>query len=394
VTLFDVGPRTDSTFARNAEGHFTYLNRGLRLEVEKIRDVLEGWFARYPDESKKGLRAAFRSTDTWQHQGAFFELALHELLVGLDCDVRLHPEIAGSAKRPDFLVEPATGAAFYLEATVATDTSAEDRSVQARVRALYDNLNTLDSPNFFLSIEVFETSTVQLSARKLRAELAKWLGTLDPDKEAAAYKRDQAAADPCGLPIYDYVKDGWRVHFRAIQKSLSTRGKAGVKPLGVMGSGEVQWIDSHTPLRDAVIGKARRYGALDLPSVIAVNALGEWSVDRNDVVDALFGEQTLTVRPRGRTRATRSPDGVWMSKGGPRYTRNSAVLMAHDLSPWTLGRAELCLYHNPWAARPYMSCLTRLPQGILVEDKMSWTDGRPTADILGLPSDWPFSSPA
>jgi hypothetical protein len=153
-----------------------------------------------------------------------------------------------------------------------------------------------------------------------------------------------------------------------------------------------QWIDTSSEIRDVIIAKARRYRSLDRPSVIAVNALSRWSVDREDVLAALFGRATITVNiddPAAVPTARRVPDGVWTSASAPRYTRNSAVLVAHSLSAWSLGASEVRLYHNPWASRPLTSCLSKLPQAVAKDGKMSYVKGLQIPKLFGLPQAWP-----
>src|SRR5947209_3881762 len=101
--LFDLLTRTDAGPAGYAESFFPYMNRSARDDITRIRAVLESWFQRYPKDGREALRSAFRSDDDWQHQGAFFELLLHEVLVRLDCRVTVHPPIPGTTRRPDFL---------------------------------------------------------------------------------------------------------------------------------------------------------------------------------------------------------------------------------------------------------------------------------------------------
>lgn len=89
--LFDTISRTDTEAAQRSETPFAYLNRTARLELAAVRELLERWFACYPATGQAELRAAFRSAENHQHVGAFFELFLHELPVGVGCAVELHP---------------------------------------------------------------------------------------------------------------------------------------------------------------------------------------------------------------------------------------------------------------------------------------------------------------
>jgi hypothetical protein len=80
-------------------------------------------------------------------------------------------------------------------------------------------------------------------------------------------------------------------------------------------------IDSEGPIREAVIGKAKRYGVLDLPLVVAVNATDHFISER-DVLTALYG----SVRGWDEPDIGVDSRGVWGSVNSPRWTRLSAVI--------------------------------------------------------------------
>lgn len=170
--VFSDPPRIDEEPAAYAEPEFTYLDQSARPEVERIRNVLEAWFSRYPEAGRADLRSRLRSTSDHQHRSAFFELLLHELLSRLRCRVTLHPNPpTGTNRCPDFLVVPERGDPFYLEAVVATDESAAERAAQARMNAVYDVLGRLDSPHFFIGIRLRGTPATPPPASKIRSFL-------------------------------------------------------------------------------------------------------------------------------------------------------------------------------------------------------------------------------
>jgi hypothetical protein len=392
VKLFDDIVREYEGRAMYAEPSFAYLNRSARPAAERIRQTLETWFSHYPSEGQTDLCGRFRSDVDQHHYSAFFELLLHESLLRMGCRVEIHPNIAEdeTTKRPDFLVESPHGHRFYIEAVLATGESAEEAAARARMDVVYDAINRLDSPGFFVGMDISGAPDTPPSARHIRAFLKARLDALDPDEVSEHLKLGGIRA----IPHWRYEHEGWRIDFHPIPKSPKMRGKSGVRPIG-MRSFEAKFVDSSTPIRDAIVAKAGRYGDLELPYVIAVNALDESSVDRIDVMDALFGEEQyiVTFGQSGisESEMSRAPNGAWMSGSGPRYTRVSAVLVAVRLLPWTVGSAGVCLIHNPWAQRPYFSELTRLPQGIPQDGRMEWQDGESLAEVLELPAGWPVS---
>ena len=161
-----------------------------------------------------------------------------------------------------------------------------------------------------------------------------------------------------------------------------------MRSIGLISTG-VRWIDSTTVVREGIVRKAKRYGSLEFPYVIAVNCLGE-HVERIDIMNALIGTEQYVLRGYiGEPQMERKPDGVWRSGSGARYTRLSAVLIASPVHPWSIPSAPICLYHNPWARQPYRCELTRLFQAIPRNNRMEWVDGESLASIFQLPFQWP-----
>jgi hypothetical protein len=181
------------------------------------------------------------------------------------------------------------------------------------------------------------------------------------------------------------------MEFSVTPKSPGLRDKAGVRPIGSEFEGG-GWVDDRTPLRDAILDKAGKYGEVNLPFVVAVNSLAE-HLDQIDILEALFGKEqfVFTQTPKGVVgpKAQRAPDGVWTSPGGPRYTRLSAVLLTHALFPWNIPRCWICLYHNPFAEKKLDCELNRLPRMVPQGDRPEWVAGENPSSILGLPDDWP-----
>jgi len=277
-----------------------------------------------------------------------------------------------------------------MEAVLATDESEEDAAARARMNVVYDALDRLDSPNFFIGMELRGAPKTPPRAGPIRSFLRQRLVELNADDITQLLK----SGDFDALPRWHFESEGWEIDFFPIPKSPSRRGKPGSRPIGLRFHG-MHASDPRLAIRDAIVGKASRYGDLGSPYVIAVNAL-EAGVDRIDIMEALFGKEKFTVKltPSGPSEPemTRELDGVWTSRSRPRYTRVSAVLLASGVLPWNVPRAEICLYHNPWARRPYTSELTRLARAIPEATRgehMEWHGGESLATIFGLHPEWP-----
>jgi hypothetical protein len=150
------------------------------------------------------------------------------------------------------------------------------------------------------------------------------------------------------------------------------------------------FIDSSTPLRKAILDKARRYGDLEAPFMVVVNAPAIH--DRIDEMDALFGHEQFSFRTDridDPPAFSRAPNGVWVSGGHQsRYSRLSGVLLFRGIAPWSLRGAYACLYRNPVARWELPVGLERLPQAAGKDGTMTWREGDDISDILGRPVDY------
>jgi len=197
------------------------------------------------------------------------------------------------------------------------------------------------------------------------------------------------------LPSWRYKHEDWEIDFYPIPKSKEARGKSDIRPIAAWGPREAQAIRPQDAIRDAVVDKASACGQLDLPYVIAVNALGDYVQGRlGPVTQALFGTEGIGGRTSpdlasSEIEPIRFPDGAFRDNSGPTHTRVSAVLASASVFPSNIPRASVWLCHNPWARRPYSSELTRLPQVVPEQDHLVEVAGTSIGEILGLPADWP-----
>jgi hypothetical protein len=371
-----------------AEPLFAYYNTSARPSVAALRGLLEQWFDQDPEETKTDLRERFRSPIDVQHQAAFFELYVHRLVSAMGYELKPHPAIPGSGSHPDFLVCKCGTRVLFLETTIAAS-SAQEQGQEKRAAVVYDTLDGLDSPNFFLHIDVRGAPNTPPAGARLREDLHKWLATLDP--EELATQLSESGLD--GLPTFEWQHDGWILVFFPIPKERQHRGKAGVRPVGSRVSGG--WSRSHEPLRKAVSSKGKKYTNADLPLVVAVNVLDE-STDGIDVMNALLGEECITFpvcadgRP-GEPYETRKRNGAWTGPHDPKGRNVSAVMVAYHLNPWRMAVESPRLIHHPWARRPLAPELWPLEQWV-PDDKAGRYDtlsGKTAVDILSLPNPWP-----
>ena len=370
MRLFDDTPRTYRGRADHTEGTFNFLNRSALPEYGHVRDLLECYFSRYPSIEQSELRKKFRS----QFETAFFELFTYELLLRLGCAITVHPTLDKTNKKPDFLARFPQGEEVIIEAVVATDLSDAERARKTRLNTLYDKINSnLGPTNFFLSItDITDRSNRNAIPipKNILHSIKKVISGLDADSITQAIEHGREYA----FPQWTYRhRNGFELEIGVVPKSPGTRDDPEIPAIGMM-SGETRWGNSNPALKNSINKKATRYGKMDKPYVVIVNALSDWILGRDDEVENLYG-------PAGTDGIT---DAVWNRN---KNTRLSGVLITR-VWPWSVHDARMCLYHNPFAANPCTNIPWNIPQYIRQGLAGRWLEGRTSADIFELQSNW------
>ncbi|HET6791556.1 MAG TPA: hypothetical protein VFI35_08240 [Actinomycetota bacterium] len=383
--VFDDIDRVDSSPSKHAEPAFVFLNRVAGPFWDRTRSTVSDWFGRLPVDMQPDVLGRLRSGDDRQLSGAFWEMYVHEALSREGFDLVPHPVVPGTQSRPDFAATR-IDASFYVEATVIGESAAE-AAADRRRNVIYDSLNAVDSPNFFLGLEVEAEGATSPSARRLRTDLEHWLGNLDPDKATEAMKSGLDL-----LPTFRWDAEGWTVSFRAIPKNEDSRGKPGVRPLGMFGPGRAAAVYDVGQVRSDLGEKAGKYDRPDLPFLIAASVESPFFDAEHTTSGALFGREAVQFDPDSmESRSIRTPDGLWTSPSGPRNTRVSAVLIVQNVSPWHFLHREPIVWNNPWAALPLPDVLpwearkVDLGHGTLVKRDAT----RRAHEVLGVPEGWP-----
>jgi hypothetical protein len=351
--------------------------------------MLEGWYARLPIPAQKGIRARFRKGDPVPHQSAFFELYWHEFLHCCGYEVEIHPHLTDTATNPDFLAILNGVPQFYFEATLAMPP--RNLAADRRLAEFHDTLNRINSPDYFLSIEYRGSPDGNIRGRHLREKLEHWLNGLDFDEVS----RLTASEDFDAWPTFPWSEKGLTISISVIPKGPKYRGFIGARPVGVVAPMEMRLVRVHDDIKASIEGKAKKYGALGLPFIVAVNVMDDF-FEETDARNALFGEEQVVVArmPDGQWEhdfSTRTPNGAWFGRKGPRNALVSAAFLTNQLLPWTIRAEAVELVHNPWATNPVPLGALPIPQQTvsLPDGAIHRHEGRTAADVLGIPLSWP-----
>lgn len=386
--LFDEVSRTDGSPSTHQESSYDFMNRVAGDYWRHPRALMQEWLDHVEHQTDyTDLRQRLRSRDDEQFRSAFLELYLHEALLRAGYDVTVHPDVDGTTTHPDFLAER-RGDRFYVEA-IAPGSTPSARAAAQRRAVLFDTVNKLDDPNFMLWLDELVEGVSPPPAARLRSDLRRWLGQLDPD---TPWDSDSA-------PSHQWQREGWSITFKAIPKKPGARGRRpNGRAIGVYGHTGVGWIDDAPAIRKALTSKHREYGDLDAPFIIAV---GTYIHDRDrwHTTNAMYGALAVQVSegPDGEmtTRELRQPDGYFGSPPDWQHRNVSAVLLVNQLMPYHLQRAEVTLWRHPDPAHHLPDQLDLPAHVVALDDgKLVEVPPRSTAEaFFGLPAQWPPGEP-
>lgn len=373
------GPKTYT------ESNYQFLERSARKEAENIRAFLNKWISRVSSEEANELISRITSGNEINFNSAIFEIVLFALISNLGGKLEIHPDPEnGSGKRPDSLVKLPNGEECYLEAVIATDDSAAEVSSERMKNVVFQEIEKLNTQNFFIGIEEKGNPKTQPSAKILRPQLTRWLNSLDPDIVAKEVEENGYKEIPTML----WEHDGWQIKFKAIPIKPERRGK-GQRIIGHRAD-EPKWISDWQSLRKAILTKAGRYGDFTKPFIIAVNTASPF-LDRIDEMQALFGEEEFFVdaaNPGNEPQMNRAANGAWFGSKGPQYRRVSGVWVFNNINLWNIMAQQNTLYLNPWSNFPVPKELKQFNHAYVIGSEMQWVDGVHFSQLLGLPETW------
>ncbi len=316
MQLFDSDDRTHHGPAGHVEGTYSFLCRSAWEASAQARALLEDWFHHYPEAEQPELRRRFES----DFDAAFFELAVHELLRRLGAVVEVHPEMPDVSTRPDYLAEFPGTTGVFVEVVVATDEPATEAAEKARQGQLWEEINKVPSPNFFLQISTYEVLTNrQPSGRRIRSFLERELKKYDADQVTDDYELAGSRA----LPTLRYEDPQVHIDFTLIPKKPVGRKKRS-RPIGVYPMAS-RWGGTTPSIRNAISRKATRYGRLDRPFVVALNCASPWE----------YCQVKLILAPLGASPGQKTPLYWGFLSSGARASRPFRVNLTVPMRRFT-----------------------------------------------------------
>lgn len=351
-----------------------------------VRHLIEDWLSRFPLQGRRGLTARLRADDNafW---GAFLELLLHEVFTAAGATVEVEPTVGGR-KTPDFRLSLG-GEAFLLEATVLME-SDKDQRAERRHTPILEALGRVRSTDFLVHVDRIVEGTDQPSGKRLAHQLDRWLQTLDWQSVRDTYRVGGYSSSPTA----ELNDRDWSI---VVNVTARHPGKRGTEHGGPTPPSRVRWVNDYQFIADDLKEKARLYRSVGEPLALAV-ANTRWTASAEEMYLALYGvawEQPAMMRRKQINPTwTDTPEGLWITRSGPRYADVPVVLSVNELAPWKIGGTSITVWHNP--SQPHE--LAGLPFGHVAPDPQTGSllhtpAAKPLWELLGLPRDWPQHTP-
>jgi hypothetical protein len=274
---------------------------------------------------------------------------------------------------------------FYLEAKEARDQSKEQEALKNRVNQVYDSLNKTKSPNFFLNIEtLLLKSNAQPSTREAIKKLEMEMTKHDPDIVAEKLQSHGLH----GTPKISYEDINLKLIVSLIPKDPLYRIDGG-RAIGIYPFESV-WGGSEESIKDSFARKAQRYGKLDKPYFICINAIGILGNGDLDVKNAIWGSLAWgwSTNPMDRNEGWElSKDGIFLDQNGPKY-QNVSGLLVNKVMEFNVPISPYWFVKHPFSTNESSFELFDLSHQFVENRQIKKREGKTIGEILGIRSTW------
>lgn len=399
IALFDEKTRSFEKPSLRAETSYSFYDRSCLAGYAHLRHMLQRWVDRMPPGKRKDVVARMRhkgrGTPRRQQMfdGAFFELFVHEFLIGTGASIAVDPKVG--ARTPDFCVteQSASGSEvkYFVEATNINLEGVESRSDWNEQQAL-DCLDEIDSPDYYLLVRTKGELVESPKRNALKAKFKKLIADADYERVCAIARLH--GHWPGNLPGATYRQGNWELSGQLLPVSEERRPKKG-RFVGV-NPGRFSRSDPVSRIKRRLEDKSNRYKSLDR-LIIALR--GDWFLERDEVSEALFGRRSYEIPVPADPEALRLSlhgrdvqrlDGFWFNSGGPKNRNVIGVLVAWSLYPQNVGEANLTFFPNPYSIGSLPAWTDEVPRAIYRRDQVEFTAGSPAGVYANDHVPWPW----
>ncbi len=375
IKLFEDIDRVDTGYSKENENPYDFYNRSAIPNFTIIRNLLNQWFFEFPEKEKNELKQRFKK----DFYPAFYELFLFQLFRNLGFSIKIHPKVPKSTHRPDFLIKKGD-LEIYIEAKVDKDRSKKEEAFDRKESEFYDQLGKLEINGFYIWVEelIFK-SKYQPKTKKIRNTILKDLNKLNPLLLAKQVKENGYES----LKKIKYEDDDVKIIFLPLplEQQKKIKKPIGAKPIKIfVGAG----IDS---LRKSIVKKANRYGKLDKPFIICINAMSGKTQDNLDIQNAIWGSIGLSISNFDSSEWKRRSDGIFFNKNKIQLKNLSGVLIT-KVVPTNIPNVNYWLFKNPFSNNTFDFNKLGLKYTYIEEKKICENIGNNLDEILKISKDW------
>ncbi|TXF77761.1 hypothetical protein [Chryseobacterium sp.] len=380
MKIFTNKQRTFLGPADENEKTYDYYDRSARKDIGNIRDLLENWFNNLPDDEKHETKERFKKS----FDAVFYELFLFNFFLKLGFEITIHPIIKNTDKRPDFLIKK-NDLEIYVEAKISEDKSDAQKSFENLTSRFYEKISKIKSDHFIFGIDELNIKTTkQPSTKELTSKILEKLALLNHRIELS--KMETKNFDNLEKLTYNNNEINISMTFFPVKVSAigKSRRSVGMTPIKTFIGGSEQAI------RDSITKKAKRYGQLDKPYLICLNALSIKSASFHDIESAIWGSLAVTFStdPQNRNeKLIRNVDGIFFNNGSKKIQNVSGILV-NRIFPSNVPDSKYWIFENPFSENPLDFKKIGLPFCYVNENEVINNDCQNLGAIFELPTDW------
>lgn len=343
MKLFDDFQRYKFGAADGLTNQYDFYNNTAEPKFVAVRDQLNLLFDNFPIDHQHSLKSSFKK----QFEDSFYELFLYNLFLKLGYEIEVHPTLEDSTKKPDFLIKKGN-VEIYVEAKIAKNISEKEEKTIRKKETFYNEINKIRIAGFFLNIDKLEFKNelqppTKMLKKHIQSEIIKF------DKDKVLEEIEMLKTTRTNQIIYEDDNLKIVIFPIPITKEISEEDEKARKPIG-MYPFETFYDGGEDSLKSSIRKKASRYGKLDKPYIVCVNALSYKTSTRMDVDNAIWGSLTMVFEKRGteeKTSYERSVDGVFCDEKGIKNSQLSGVMITKVL-PHSPTTGMYWLYENPY----------------------------------------------
>lgn len=123
------------------------------------------WFNEFPQEEHEEIKKKL-SSNRDVYYDIYYEFLLYQLFKCQGFVISIHPQLQGTLKHPDFLIEK-DGFKCYVEAKTVKRIVEEENCVQKNKELVYQAINSIDTNGFKIVIKKFSLNTNRTFSTKL-----------------------------------------------------------------------------------------------------------------------------------------------------------------------------------------------------------------------------------